>query len=105
VKFKNKEQAMRRTFVTAAALAMFASTLSAKSHLIDGLVMKIDEPAAKITIRHGPIKRLEMESPMTMVFRVREPAMLKQVKAGDRIKFEAERVNGQLTVLSIQKAR
>jgi Cu(I)/Ag(I) efflux system protein CusF len=29
--------------------------------------------------------------------------MLKTVKPGDKVKFEADRVNGQFTVISIQK--
>jgi Cu/Ag efflux protein CusF len=42
---------------------------------------------------------------MTMVFRVQDPAMLKQVKVGDKVQFEADRLNGQITVTKIQKAR
>jgi Cu(I)/Ag(I) efflux system protein CusF len=45
------------------------------------------------------------ESGMTMVFRVLDPAMLKQVKVGDKVHFEADRVNGQITVTRIQKAK
>jgi len=45
------------------------------------------------------------ESGMTMVFRVLDPAMLKQVKVGDKVQFEADRVNGQITVTRIQKAK
>ena len=41
----------------------------------------------------------------TMVFRANDPAMLKAVKAGDKVKFEADRVNGQFTVMKIQKAK
>ena len=68
----------------------------------EGQVTKIDKAAGKITLRHGPIKNLDMDS-MTMVFRVADPAMLKKVKAGDKIKFEADRVNGQITVTKIGK--
>jgi len=42
---------------------------------------------------------------MTMVFRAGDPAMLKQVKPGDRIKFVPERINGQFTVTRIEKAK
>jgi Cu/Ag efflux protein CusF len=42
---------------------------------------------------------------MNMVFRVQDPALLKGIKVGDKVKFEADRVNGQLTVTKIQKAR
>nr|WP_245303883.1 copper-binding protein [Pseudorhodoplanes sinuspersici] len=72
---------------------------------IDGQVTKVDESAQKITIKHGPIKKFEMDEGMTMVFRAQDPAMLKAVKAGDKVKFEAERVNGQFTVTKIEKAK
>ncbi|MGD9883430.1 MAG: copper-binding protein [Reyranella sp.] len=68
----------------------------------DGQVVKIDEAAGKITLKHGPIKNLDMDS-MTMVFRVADPAMLKAVKTGDNVRFEADRVNGAITVTKIQK--
>jgi Cu(I)/Ag(I) efflux system protein CusF len=35
---------------------------------------------------------------MTMVFRVKEPKMLDQVKAGDKVKFQAEKIGGAFTV-------
>ena len=77
----------------------------AQSDLIDGTVTKIDEPAGKITLRHGPIKKFDMDEGHTMVFRVQDPAILKQVKAGDKVKFVPDRVNGQFTVMKIQKAK
>lgn len=86
-----------------ATLAMPLSQVALAQALTDGQVTKIDESAGKITLRHGPMKKLDMEDPMTMVYRVQDPAMLKQVKVGDKIKFDADRVNGQLTVTKIQK--
>ena len=72
---------------------------------ISGEVTKVDQEAAKITIKHGPIKKLEMDEGMTMVFAVSDPAMLKTVKAGDKIKFDADRVNVRFTVTKIEKAK
>ena len=66
---------------------------------------KVDESASKITIKHGPLKKFDMDDGMTMVFRAGDPAMLKAVKAGDKVKFVPERINGQFTVTRIQKAR
>lgn len=88
------------------ALTSAASESIATIHtgMADGLVTKIDVSAGKITMRHGPLKKLDMELPMTMVFRVQDPAMLKAVKVGDQVKFDAERVNGQITVTKIEKA-
>ena len=101
---------MRKTFLIAAAVlglntAAPAPTALAQSDMIDGQVTKIDESSGKITIKHGPIKKLDMDEGMTMVFRAQDPAMLKGLKAGDKVKFEPDRVNGQFTVMKIQKAR
>lgn len=71
--------------------------------LSDGEVRKVDKDAKKITIKHGPLANLDMP-PMTMVFQVKDPAMLDQVKAGDKIKFEAEKVGGAFRVTKIQPA-
>jgi Cu/Ag efflux protein CusF len=46
-----------------------------------------------------------MEDGMTMVFRANDPAMLKQVRPGDKIRFEPEHVNGQFTVMKIEKKK
>ena len=43
--------------------------------LSDGEVRKVDKDAKKITIKHGPLANLDMP-PMTMVFQVKDPAML-----------------------------
>lgn len=94
---------MRKFIVaTAAWVALGASLALAQAVPVDGQVVKIDEPAGKITLKHGPIKNLDMDA-MTMVFRVKDAAMLKAVKVGDGVKFEAERVNGAITVTKIQK--
>jgi Cu/Ag efflux protein CusF len=77
----------------------------AQSAPVDGQVTKVDEAAGKITIRHGPFKKFDMEDPMTMVYPVQDPALLKSVKAGDKVKFDADRINGQITLTKIQKAR
>lgn len=70
--------------------------------LVSGEVIKVDQVAGKVTLKHGPIKNLDMDS-MTMVFQVADPAMLAKVKAGDKVKFEADRVNGAITVTKIDK--
>ena len=87
------------------AVAALAPAALAQVEVIDGQVTKIDESAGKITIKHGPIKKFDMDEGMTMVFRAQDPAMLKAVKAGDKVKFETDRVNGQFTVMKIQKVK
>lgn len=88
-----------------AILATPLTQIALAQSLTDGQVTKIDESAGKITLRHGPMKKLDMEDPMTMVYRVQDPAMLKQVKVGDKVKFDADRINGQFTVTKIQTAK
>jgi Cu/Ag efflux protein CusF len=72
--------------------------------LVSGTVEKVDLAAGKITIDHAPIPNLDMDS-MTMVFRVQDAGMLKTVKPRDKVRFTADRVNGQITVTKIEKRR
>ena len=72
--------------------------------MVSGTVEKVDVAAGKITIDHGRIPNLDMDS-MTMVFRAQDPAILKAVKPRDKIRFTADRVNGQITVMKIQRGR
>jgi len=90
--------------VVTAAVSVLPHTVYAQADMVDGQVTKIDAPAGKITLRHGPIKNLDMDA-MTMVLRVQDPAMVKQVKVGDKVKFTAERVDGQITITKMQKAK
>jgi Cu/Ag efflux protein CusF len=87
------------------ATAALVPLAMAQAALVDGQVTKVDASAGKITIKHGPIKKFDMDEGMTMVFRASDPAMLKAVKAGDKVKFEADKVNGQFTVMKIEKAK
>lgn len=80
-----------------APLAPVASTLP----LTDGEVKKVDKDTGKLTIKHGPITNLGMPA-MTMAFRVKDPAMLDQVKNGDKIRFATDKVNGALTVIHLE---
>ena len=72
--------------------------------MTDGEVRKIDKENKKITLKHGEIKNLEMPG-MTMVFQVKDPAMLDMVKAGDKVMFKAEKANGALVVTEIQPVK
>jgi Cu/Ag efflux protein CusF len=94
----------KRFILAAAAATLVALSALADATMVKGEVVKVDKPAGKITLKHGPIKTLDMDA-MTMVFRVADQAMLDTVKAGDRIEFEADRVNGAITITRIGKAR
>jgi cytochrome b561 len=72
-----------RRFLMVAALVMFSTTATAESTPVLGSVTKIDSKQGKITLKHRPIKNLEMDA-MTMVFAVGDPTMLKTVKVGDK---------------------
>ena len=96
-----------KTLVAVSILALGAAlpALAAKHDaLAEGEVRKVDKEAKKLTLKHGPIPNLDM-APMTMVFRVKDPAMLDAVKAGDKVRFAAESVNGAITVTRIEPAK
>src|SRR6266566_314172 len=81
-----------------------AQTNSTTAPMSDGEVRKVDKEAGKITIKHGPLANLDMPG-MTMVFRVKDPAMLDRVKEGDKIKFVADRMNGSVTVIQMEPSK
>lgn len=67
----------------------------------EGTVKKVNPDTGKVTISHGPLPNLDMP-PMTMVFRVKDPAWLERMKPGDRIRFQVEKQNGALVVTGFQ---
>lgn len=79
-----------------------ALTIAQAPALAEGEIRKVDKEAKKLTIKHGPIANLDMP-PMTMVFQVKDPALLDRVKAGDKVKFRAEKEGGAYLVTSIEK--
>ena len=83
--------AREKSDVNAVAGAMFT----------EGEIRKVDKSSGKVTIKHGPLKNLDMPA-MTMVFQVKDATMLNQVKAGDRINFIADKVNGAYTVMQLE---
>jgi Cu/Ag efflux protein CusF len=89
------------------ALSLFAPlAVSAQDAMVKGEVKKIDVAGGKITMTSGPIKNLDMDDDnMTMVFLVQDPAMLKKVKPGDKVQFEAEKATAGFTITKLQKAK
>lgn len=77
---------------------------AAAADMADGEVRKIDKEAGKVTLKHGEIKSLEMP-PMTMVFKVKEAALLDSLKVGDKIKFQAQKIDGSYTVTKVEAAK
>lgn len=74
---------------------------SAATDTTDGEIKKVDKASGKLTIKHGELKNLGMGS-MTMVFRVKDAALLEKVKAGDKVRFT---VDGTMTVTAIEAAK
>ena len=106
---------MKRDWILAAALACaFASAPAvaadapakapASAALTAGEVKKVDQEAKKLTIKHGPIDNLKMP-PMTMVFRVKDAAMLEGLAPGREIRFRAEEAEGGYLVTKLQAAK
>jgi Cu(I)/Ag(I) efflux system protein CusF len=75
---------------------------AATAALSDGEVRKVDKESQKITIRHGPLANLDMP-PMSMVFQVRDPALLDRIQAGDKVRFLAEKDGTAYVVTRIEK--
>jgi Cu(I)/Ag(I) efflux system periplasmic protein CusF len=71
---------------------------------VEGEVRRLDKGAGKITLKHGPIANLDMPS-MSMVFVVKDRAMLDRVKEGDTVRFKADKIQGAYTVTEIEIAK
>ena len=96
---------MTKTILRAALAAILLAALPALAdELTEGVIRKVNKDAGKLTIKHGEIKQLDMP-PMTMVFQVKDPAMLDQVKAGDKVRFAVESKGGAMTVTKIEAAK
>ena len=95
-----------RLVLAGIALFVGVSGALAQEASIKGEIKRIDEAAGKISIKHGPIKKFDMdEDGMTMVFHVQDPAMLKQVKVGDKVLFDAENEAAGFTITKMEKSR
>jgi len=92
---------MKRFTTLIATLLTSAAFAQAALPLTEGEVRKVNKEDGKISIKHGEIKNLDMP-PMSMVFQVKDPALLNKVKAGDKVSFTVDKINGAFTVLSIE---
>ena len=91
----------------AVAAPLYAETVTPPAAqdpiMSDGVVRKIDAVNARITLKHGPIRNLDMPA-MSMVFRVQPPQLLSGLKTGDTVRFHVEQINGAYVVTAIQPA-
>jgi Cu/Ag efflux protein CusF len=92
-----------KRFSAALLGGLLATATLAQAALTEGEVRKVDKSNGKLTLKHGEIKNLDMP-PMTMVFGVKDKAMLADVKAGDKVRFTADKdAAGNYVVTSIEK--
>jgi Cu(I)/Ag(I) efflux system protein CusF len=80
-----------------------SASQSAASELAEGEIRKVDKDNKKLTIKHGPLKSLDMPS-MTMVFGVKDDAMLDKLETGTKVRFQAEKIDGKIVVTRIEAA-
>ncbi|CAB3685483.1 hypothetical protein LMG22037_02699 [Paraburkholderia phenoliruptrix] len=114
---------MKKSIVVSAALAAFiaapafagnetagtnmsmkpvTSQVSSKDALTDAEVRKVDAASGMVTLKHGALANVGMP-PMTMAFKAKDPAMIKQVREGDKVKVRVENVDGTLTIVKLEK--
>jgi len=85
----------------AAAIALSSAAGAFAQEFTNGTVKKVDTKTKKVTLIHEELKGLEMPA-MTMVFEVKDDALLAKLKEGAKVQFVAERVNGKLTVTQVK---
>jgi len=91
--------------ISGAQSATDATTSAATAgEMTDGEERKVDKENKKLTIKHGPLKSLDMPG-MTMVFQVQDPALVETVQPGDKVRFVAEKLDGKFTVTKLEVAR
>ena len=98
-----------RILAVLASLSFVSVSIHAQAHdghlpQSDGVIKKIDPAGGKVSIAHGEITNLKMP-PMTMTFKAKSPEVLKGWKEGDKVRFRAAEVKGDLTVVSIEAAK
>lgn len=98
-----------RILAVLASLSFVSVSIHAQAHdghlpQSDGVIKKIDAAGGKVSIAHGEITNLKMP-PMTMTFKAKSPEVLKGWKEGDKVRFRAAEVKGDLTVVSIEAAK
>ncbi|HDR9178521.1 copper-binding protein [Burkholderia vietnamiensis] len=79
-----------------------AMKVSSNNALTDAEVKKVDVATGMVTLKHGALENVDMP-PMTMAFKAKDAAMVKQIKEGDKVKVRVEEVNGTLTIVKLEK--
>lgn len=79
-----------------------AATTASNAALADAEVKKVDPATGMVTLKHGALENIGM-APMTMAYKAKDIAMVKQVKEGDKVKVRVENLNGTLTIVKLEK--
>lgn len=79
-----------------------SSMKAASNMLTDAEVKKVDAATGMVTLKHGALENVGMP-PMTMAYKAKDAAMVKQVHEGDKVKVRVENVNGTLTIVKMEK--
>jgi Cu/Ag efflux protein CusF len=95
---------MKRPMIALTLAVALAGSAWAQGAMTEAEVRKVDAAGGKITLKHGEIKSLDMP-PMTMVYRVKNTAMLGKLQTGDKVRFSAQKIDGHYTVTAIEEAR
>jgi Cu/Ag efflux protein CusF len=96
---EQREGATMKRLTTLIAAGLLS--VAAFAQPVEGEVRKVDKAQAKLTLKHGEIKNLDMP-PMTMVYRVRDAKMLDGLSEGAKVRFAAEKIDGQYTITQIK---
>lgn len=91
-----------RAVVLLIALGATGMTGLAQAQPVDGEVTKIDKVQHRMTLRHGAIKNLDMP-PMSMTFRLADPSWAERYKVGDKVRFEADKVDGYFVLIKLDR--
>ncbi len=96
---------LRRKFlpVMLTGLLTMATASQAYAQWASGEIRRVDPDNLRLTIKHGEIKSLDMP-PMTMVFHVKNRAVLGDFKAQDKIEFQATAEGTKYFVTEIRRA-
>ena len=89
-------------WIAGLALALATVGAGAQTATSSGEVVKVDKPAARLTLKHDGVKNLDMP-PMAMIFAVADPKLLDDLEVGNKVRFAAERVGGRYTVTVLIK--
>lgn len=90
-----------RHLIMAASALVLSMGVWAQSAMVDGVVRKVDAGGGTVKLEHAGIKNLNIPA-MTMNFHVKDASWLKRLQPGEKVRFSAEKIDGQFTVTAIE---